>query len=389
MESKHLDGNKVILKHEREKSLKNRHPWIFSGAIHKAPEKLEGDIYPVYSSKEELLGSAYFNKKSQIIGRMIAWKDENPEASIRKRIQNALGLREFNEQTSGYRLINGEGDYLPGLIVDKYDDVLVMQITTMGMEKLKPLILEELTSWHKGSIYEKSSLPSRKEEGLPPSEGWLKGEKSGPLIVKENGMSFFVDVVEGQKTGFFLDQRENRARIQALSKGKKVLNCFSYTGGFTLAALQGGALLADSVDLSEKACELVKQNIALNNFKEQNVVAADVFTYLREQPLDYDIVILDPPAFAKRQKDVMAACRGYKDINRVAMSKMPKGSLLLTCSCSHFVDEDLFQKVIFQASIEAGRECRIVGRHLLASDHPVDICHPEGGYLKSLLLQIL
>lgn len=389
MESKQFTDDRVVLKHEREKSLKNRHPWIFSGAIHQAPQKLEGDIYPVYSSKNELLGSAYFNKKSQIIGRMIAWKGEDPQESVRTRIKNALKLRSFDSHTTGYRLINGEGDYLPGLTVDKYDDVLVVQVATLGMEKLKPLIIETLSEWHPGAIYEKSSLPSRKEEGLPPAEGWLKGEKSGPLVVKENDISFLVDVVEGQKTGFFLDQRENRARIQALSKGKKVLNCFSYTGGFTLAALKGGATVADSVDLSEKACELVKQNLALNGFAEQKVVAADVFTFLREQPLDYDIVILDPPAFAKRQKDVIAACRGYKDINRVAMSKMPAGSFLLTCSCSHYVDEDLFQKVVFQASIEAGRECRIVGRHLLASDHAVDICHPEGGYLKSLLLQIL
>lgn len=365
--------------------MKGRHPWLFSGAINEAPALMEGEIYPVFSSSGELLGSAYFNTRSQLTGRFVAFGEEEPRAAVRRHVEEAINRRHFGAETTAFRLINGEGDFLPGLVVDRYGDLSVVQIGTLGMEKLKPLILELLP----GRVYEKSNLSARKEEGLGPFEGWLRGEGSARVEVLEEGIRFLVDPREGQKTGFFLDQRENRKRIRDLAKDKRVLNLFSYTGGFTLAALAGGARVADSVDISEKACELVRQNTALNGFKEQKVVAADVFEFLRGEPIDYDVVILDPPAFAKKERDKIQACRGYKDINRLAMAKMPKNSLLLTCSCSHHVDEALFQKVLFQASLEAGRVVQIVGKHLLAADHPVNICHPEGDYLKSFLLYIV
>lgn len=374
----------ITLKPGREKSVKNRHPWIFSGAIDNAPTDLKGEIHPVLSSSGEKLGSAYFNTRSQITGRFVAFGEEEGEAAVRKNILAAISKRKFDSSTTAYRLVNGEGDFLPGLTIDRYDDLNVIQISTLGMEKLKPLILELLD----GPVYEKSNIASRKEEGMGPFEGWLRGEGKAERVVLENGIQYKVDIAGGQKTGFFLDQRPNRERIRALAKGKRVLNCFSYSGGFTLAALAGGALSVDSVDLSESACALVRENIALNGFSPQNVWAEDVFEFLRSKALDYDLVILDPPAFAKKQRDIIPACRGYKDINRLAMSKMPAGSTLLTCSCSHYVDEILFQKVIFQASIEAAKTAQIVGRHLLAEDHPVNICHPEGGYLKSLLLHL-
>lgn len=374
----------VILKEGREKSALRQHPWIFSGAIKSAPSDRNGEIHPVHSFDGRPLGFAYFNSRSQLFGRFVSFGEEDPYVAIRRHLKEAVSKRVFTPETTTWRLVNGEGDFLPGLVVDKYGDLLVVQISTLGMERLKPLILEEL----QGPIWEKSNLPSRKEEGLAPSEGWLRGEGNPAREVLENGIKYLVNPQEGQKTGFFLDQRENRARIGALAKGKRVLNAFSYTGGFTLSALKGGAVFAHSVDISEKACRLVRENIALNGFEPQEVFEEDVFEFLRRRPLDYDLVILDPPAFAKREKEVIQACRGYKEINRQAIAKMPKGSLLLTCSCSHFVDEALFQKVVFQASNEAGRECQILGRHLMAADHPLNLCHPEGDYLKSLLLYV-
>lgn len=375
---------KVILKPGREKALYNRHPWIFSGAIDTRPNPCSGEIMPVYSSKGDLLGHAFLNSKSQLIGRVVSFGNEDPYDAIKRHLEEALRARQFNDQTSAYRLVNGEGDFLPGLIIDQYDDLAVMQIGCLGMEKLKPFILQHLPFDH---VYEKSDLPSRREEGLLPFEGWLKGKKDN-LVIKENGLKFKVSL-EGQKTGFFLDQREMRELIRRLAKEKRVLNTFAYSGGFSIAALAGGAKEVVSVDISEPAVKLIGENIRLNGFPEQKNIVADVFEYLRKESLDYDIVILDPPAFAKKAKDVVQACRGYKDINRLAMSKMPKGSLLLTCSCSHHVDEKLFQQVVFQASIEAQREVQILSRHHLAMDHPINVACPEGEYLKSFLLRVL
>lgn len=375
---------KVILKPGREKALYNRHPWIFSGAIDTRPNPCSGEIMPVYSSKGDLLGHAFLNSKSQLIGRVVSFGNEDPYDAIKRHLEEALRARQFNNQTSAYRLVNGEGDFLPGLIIDQYDDLAVMQIGCLGMEKLKPFILQHLPFDH---VYEKSDLPSRREEGLLPFEGWLKGKKDN-LVIKENGLKFKVSL-EGQKTGFFLDQREMRELIRRLAKEKRVLNTFAYSGGFSIAALAGGAKEVVSVDISEPAVKLIGENIRLNGFPEQKNIVADVFEFLRQESLDYDIVILDPPAFAKKAKDVVQACRGYKDINRLAMSKMPKGSLLLTCSCSHHVDEKLFQQVVFQASIEAQREVQILSRHHLAMDHPINVACPEGEYLKSFLLRVL
>lgn len=386
--------NRVVLKPKREKPLLNSHMWIFSGAVASLPEFNDGSILPVYSSDEKLLGSAYFNKRSSIIGRMVAFGDVDPIVAIKANLAHAVKCRSqlfAKEHCNGYRLINGEGDSLPGLVVDRYDDVLVMQIGTLGMEKLKPLLIEwfveHLTPL---AIYEKSNLPTRKEEGLPPSATLLYGADVSVVDIIESGLKFSVDIPKGQKTGFFFDQREMRKIVQTKAHGKRVLNCFSYTGGFSIYALAGGASHVDSVDISESAIALAEQNAAINGFgsSQCSFYSADVFEFLRDRKLNYDLVILDPPAFAKKQKDVVAACRGYKEINRLAMKNMPKGSLLLTCSCSFHVDSDLFQKVVFQAAVEAGRTVRIIGHHTLACDHPINICHPEGEYLKSLLLYL-
>lgn len=380
------------LKTGKEKPLRNRHHWIFSGAIESLPNVPNGSMIQVVSHAGECMGSAYINRQSSILGRMIAFGNVNPETAIQENIGKALSLRQsfMPTHTTGYRLINGEGDALPGLIVDRYGDILVLQISTLGMEKLKPLILDALTrALSPKGIYEKSLLPSRKEEGLAPFSGLLAGTVPERVEFTEYGLKFIADPIHGQKTGFFLDQREMREWVRELSKGKRVLNAFSYTGGFSVFAAAGGAAQVDSVDISTEAIDLAKQNMQLNGYLNDahQFYIEDAFEFLRK-PLNYDLVILDPPAFAKRAKDVVQACRGYKEINRQAMEKMPAQSLLLTCSCSYHVDEALFQKVLFQAAIEAKRSVRIIGRHRQAMDHPVNLFHPEGNYLKSFLLAI-
>jgi len=396
--SKSLLENAVILKKGKEKPILGRHHWIFSGAIQNLPEFEDGSLLPVFSYEKLPLGWGYFNRKSALTGRMISFGEvegTDPKKIIEKHLDFAHQLRvQFfqNGQTTAYRLVNGEGDLLPGLIIDCYNDTFVLQISTLGMKKLTPLIVSWLVkTFNPKAIYEKSLLPSRKEEGLSDYQGIHVGEvPAAEIIISENGLKFAVSILHGQKSGFFLDHREMREQIRHLSKNKKVLNCFSYTGGFSVYAAAGGAKSVDSVDISESAIIQAKKNMVLNGFDsdENHYFAEDVFLFLREKPLNYDLVILDPPAFAKKQKDVIQACRGYKEINRVAMQKMPKGSLLLTCSCSYHVDEKLFQQLIFQAAVEAGKEVKILGRHRMGFDHPINICHPESDYLKSLLLLV-
>lgn len=379
--------SRVVLKPGKEKSLLNRHPWIFSGAIESRPKHAPGEIFPVYSSGGKLLGSGYFHPENSIAGRMINFTAENPLETIRQKFKTALDLRNALVPTEGRRLINAEGDGLPGLIIDQYADILVMQIHTAGMEKLKNFLVDELVKLLKPkAIYQKCTAAARRQEGLEDAKGLLYGTETPEVTITEHGISYIVSIVEGQKTGFFLDQREMRKKILELSHTKKVLNCFAYTGGFSLAALKGGASVVHSVEISEEACKLAERH----NFdsSRHSIFQADAFDFLRTKPLNYDIVILDPPAFAKKRSDVVMASKGYREINRAALQKMPPGSLLLTCSCSSYIDAPLFQQLIFQASSDAGRSVIILGRHIQAPDHPVSIYHPEGAYLKSLLLYI-
>lgn len=383
----------VILKRNKDKAIRNRHHWIFSGAVKSLPTFEDGGILPVRSDNGDLLGYAYFNRESSIIGRMLSFDETPPLEAIEKNVDSALALRKrlLDEKTNACRLINGEGDNLPGLIVDRYDDVLVVQVATLGMEKLKPFLLDLLArKISPRSIYEKSNLPTRREEGLSDFEGLLYGERVETVEIKEEGLRFLVEIIGSQKTGFFLDLKEMRRLVRSLAKGRKVLNCFCYTGAFSIAALAGGALKVDSADSSERAIALAKRNFLLNGYSEEanGFFIKDVFELLRRRELPYDFIILDPPAFAKKKTDVVQACRGYKDINRLAMQKILPKSLLLTFSCSHFVDEALFQKVIFQAAAEAGRRVRLLQKHHLAYDHPVNIYHPESEYLKSFFLYI-
>lgn len=386
------DARKVILKPGREKALSYRHPWIFSGAVDTLPSLENGEILPVYSASGAFLAKAYFHTTNSICGRVLTFEEEPIEQVIEKRIAQAAALRSkmFDRSvTNCYRLINAEGDFLPGLVVDLYDDIAVVQVNTCGMERLKPLFIEKLKQiLSVRGIYEKSHSGARRQEGLIDTSGPLFGEFPSEILVKENGILFLVPIEKGQKTGFFLDQRQMRQAIATLSRGKRVLNCFSYSGGFSLFALQGGASHVVSVDISEEACSYARENTLLNHFSQSShtVISADVFDFLKSCKESFDIVILDPPAFAKKKQDVTEACRGYKEINRRAFEILPPLSFLMTCSCSHFVDDTLFQQVVFQSALEAKREAAICSRHLQAVDHPVSLFHPEGDYLKGLLL---
>jgi len=384
----------VILKKNRDKPIRQRHHWIFSGAVQSLPDFEDGEILPVAASGGEFLGSAYFNRKSAIIGRMLSFDRTPPLRSIEQRLSEALALRRKLVQptSNAQRLVNGEGDGMPGLVVDRYDDVLVIQIATLGMERLKSVIVDHLVkALSPRSIYEKSDQPTRREEGLPEFEGRLYGEEVKTVEIREDGLRFLVEIQGSQKTGFYLDLREMRRLVRSVAEGRRVLNCFCYTGGFSAAALAGGAVSVDSIDSSEPAISVAKRNLSLNGFSENGngFVAADVFEFLRRETPPYDFVILDPPAFAKRKTDVIPACRGYKDINRLALKKTGAHGLLLTLSCSHFVDEALFRQVVFQAAAEAGRDARIIQRHRLAYDHPINVYHPESEYLKGFLLYVL
>ncbi|MFA6118749.1 MAG: class I SAM-dependent rRNA methyltransferase [Parachlamydiales bacterium] len=383
-----------ILKKGKEKSLLQRHPWIFSGAIEFSPENyVNGSIYKIYSYDDVLLGYGYANSETSISIRMLCFSNADPFDAIAHNIKNAIAFRKalFDENiTNAYRLINSEGDLLPGLIVDYYNGHLVIQVQTLGMEKLKSFIIDTLLSElpKTKSIYEKSLSASRTEEGLTPFEDHLFGENTGDITVIENGIKFYVNYATGQKTGFFLDQREMRAFVGSVSTNKKVLNCFSYTGGFSIYALKNDAKLVDSVEISKTANDCAKNNLKLNNLDDQRFFTEDVFSFLQREDLNYDLIILDPPAFAKKRKDVQNASGAYKKLHSLVFQKAKPKTVLVTSSCSYYFDFELFKKTIFFAAYEAKRDIKIIGFHRLASDHPINIYHPQMDYLKSLVLYI-
>lgn len=381
--------SRAIIKKGREKALLRGHPWIFSGALASLPKVAPGSILPIYSAEGEFLAQGYFNPGNSLVGRILSFNEGDVKIELRKKLIEAFALRTnfFDSKTNAYRLINAEGDGIPGLIVDSYNGYLVIQVHTQGIENLKSFFIEQLIdlAQPKG-IYEKSLSPSRQEEGLQPVEGLCYGEIPETIEILENGLKFAVSIPHGQKTGFFLDQRSMRAQIGQLSKGRKVLNCFAYSGGFSIYALNGGAESVTSVDSCAKACELAQKNTTLNNLQGHTVVQSDVFEFLDRADFNYDLVILDPPAFAKKKGNINHALKGYQRLNEKVLRKLPPRSLLLTCSCSYFIDETMFQLALFTASRRAERNVRIIGKQSLAPDHPISITHPEGSYLKSLLL---
>lgn len=390
-----MRSNGITLKKGKENIFHNQHLWIFSGAIESFPEEFQqGHIYPIYNYNGECLGSGYFHKGHSLCGRILSFGSVDPLQSIYHHLERALKFRAslFDGQvTNAFRIVNGEGDLLPGLVIDQYGEYLVLQSGTLGMDLLKNHIVEFLIGQKRWKgIYEKSVGSSRKEEGLKEIIGTLYGEEIEEFAILEYGLRFNVNWKKGQKTGFFLDQREMRKQIQHLSYGKSVLNCFCYSGGFSVYAAAGGAKHIDSIDVSAQAISWAKHNLVMNGYPEQQsrCIAQDAFKFLTEESLDYDLVILDPPAFAKKKQDIPQATKGYREINFQAMSKMPKGSILLTCSCSYYIDSTLFQTIIFQAAKMAKKNVQIIGNHTIAMDHPINLFHPESSYLKSMLLYL-
>ncbi len=385
-----------ILKKGKEKALQNRHPWIFSGAIDEIDNTLTpGDLIEVLSSKKEYLATGYFNPHSQISVRVLSFSNQKiGQEFFEKRIKDAIYLRSnyFKENTNAYRLIHSEGDFLPGLIVDRYGDFLAVQFLTAGMDRFRDVIAgilsEELRP--KG-IFERADAKERELEKLGSKNGVIFGEAPPEKIeILENGLRFLVNLREGQKGGFFLDQRENRKLIESVSSGRKVLNCFSYSGAFSVYGARGGALEIVSVDSSQPALELADENFKLNQLNvSHKTVKKDVFEFLREDKSEFDLIILDPPAFCKNKQQIDQAARGYKDINLQAIKKLSARGLLFTASCSSFISPDLFQKIIFGAAKDASRDLRIIQKTSHALDHPINIYHPEGEYLKGLLCQVL
>ena len=386
----------LILKPGHEVHVKNRHHAIFRSAILKPPDGKPGDIVEVHSGTKEFLCYATWNPKAYICARAIAFRAGDPLAELRLNIERAIGMRKgffVNEDTTAYRLINAEGDAIPGLIVDLYGDILVVQFTTLGMDRLREWVCEILNAMLKPKgIYEKSTGTARKTEGLELCEEWIGKKNEEQFTVHERGLKFAINLTTSQKTGLFLDQREMRSLVQKYAKDRTVLDCCSYVGGFSLAALKGGARYADAVDYDSEALESAKENMKINDIDPQKFQSfrSDAFDFLRKRPLGhpYDFIILDPPAFAKRSTDLEPAKRAYTDLNRLAMQALPPGSLLLTCSCSYQMNPELFQTIIFHAARQANRSVKILQRHRQAVDHPVNIYHPETDYLKSLLLWV-
>lgn len=396
----------LTLKPRTEVHLKNRHHAIFQSAVQQAPVVENGGIVEVRSSTNEFLCYATYNKDAYICARAISFESGDPMESLKKSIERSVHMRrEFfkNEDTNAFRLINAEGDMIPGLIVDQYADIVVLQSTTLGMDVLREWIADLLMELVKPkAIFEKSTSTARKKEGLDQVERWLRGtpsfakasggEGDEQVTVRERGLSFLIDLVGSQKTGLFLDQREMRAMVKSVAKDRTVLDCCSYVGGFSLNALAGGAKSADAVDYDKDAIAHAGKHMEMNgiDLKNFNSYAEDVFVFLRRRPLPrpYDFIILDPPAFAKRSSDIEQAKKAYTDMNRMALAALPSGGLLLTCSCSYHVDMQLFQTIVFHAARQAKRSVRILSRHRQAFDHPINLYHPEVDYLKSLLLWV-
>jgi 23S rRNA (cytosine1962-C5)-methyltransferase len=391
----------IYLRKGKEKAVRQLHPWIFSGAIEKITGKPEnGDLVRVLDSKGDFLASGFYNSQSRVAVRVLAWDAEQviDETWWRSRVQQAVGARKqvlASDETNTCRLIFSEADYLPGLIVDKYADFLSVQILTSGMEKAKAIWLDELQKLLKPKgIFDRSDANARAHEGLQASSGILAGEAPPEFIeVVENGIRYQVNIADGQKSGFYCDQRENRKKVATHTKGKVVLDCFSYSGGFTLNALAAGAKKVVSVDSSALAIDTLKKNIKLNGFKtsQQTYIQSDVNKQLRvflESGDKFDLIVLDPPKYAPSRSALTKASRAYKDLNRLAMGLLNSGGLLATFSCSGAVDIDTFKQILAWAALDAGKEVQFIDQFCQPEDHPIRSSFPEGEYLKGLLCRV-
>lgn len=388
---------RVILQSGKEKPVLRGHPWVFSGAV----AKIEGEISPgetveVYSNVGHFLGRGYFNPHSQIIVRLLTQKKEElGERFFRERISRAAILREawLTGKTNAYRAINGEGDYLPGMIADRYGEVLVLQFLTAGTERLKGFFIDLVVDhFRPESVYERSDAGTRREEGLSESQGLLFGKEVPDRIeTEEYGCRFRVNVKRGQKTGFYLDQRENRFSLQALSRGKKLLDCFCYTGAYAMHGGLGGAKELVLIDSSEEALSMAEEHFELNHLEKtpHRLIRGDAFEVMRGLDPEYDIILLDPPPFAKKKGHLAKASRGYKDLNLWALRLLKTEGLLFTFSCSQHISWSLFQQILFSAALDAGRKVQVLSRRGHPIDHPFHLFHPEGEYLKGMVCRVL
>lgn len=385
----------VVLKTGRDRPIRQRHPWIFSGAIDRIdPAAADGDVVDVVTRQGEFLARGYLNRRSQIVVRLLTWHEiELIDGDFwARRLARSIHVR---PASTARRLVNAESDGLPGLVIDQYGDWLVIQALTLGIEQVKAQIVDQLNEVLKPrGIYERSDVDVREKEGLPPSTGVLTGDEPPDRIeIDEDGRRFLVDVKHGHKTGFYLDQRDNRRKIKPYVRDAEVMNLFSYTGGFAVAALSAGAKSVLNVDSSADVLSLAKENLRLNDLaaNDDDFVEADAFSYLRKlrsEKRTFDVIIADPPKLAHSQAQLERAARAYKDLNLISMQLLRPGGYLITFSCSGLVPPDLFQKIVFGASIDAGREVQIVERLSQASNHPILLSFPEAEYLKGLICRV-
>jgi len=389
---------RIILKSGKGQSVMRLHPWIFSGAIENIKGKpKEGDVVEIYSHDGEFLATGHYQVGS-IAVRLFSFQQIRPDLSFwQKKIQNAYDLRTMlrltgNKNSNVYRLVNGEGDGMPGLIIDYYNGIAVIQAHSIGMYRLRDTFAGVLKEIYKGrllAVYDKSENSIPVKAGLGVKDEFIFGNQS-IIEVRENGYRFSIDVGSGQKTGFFIDQRDNRELLSRYVNGRNVLNMFCYTGGFSVYALMGGAALVHSVDSSAQAVEQTNRNVSLNldETERHQAFNAEAFGFLNDIPDRYDVIILDPPAFAKHQDALSNALQAYKRLNAKAIEQIRPGGILLTFSCSQVVTKENFRKSVFAASANTGRHVRLLYQLAQPPDHPVSIYHPEGEYLKGLMLQV-
>lgn len=387
---------RVILKRGKEESLKRFHPWVFSGAIARMDKVEEGDLVTVYDHEGNLIGNGHFQIGS-IAVRILSFDDTEIDANFFLRrlaeaykMRQALGL--LRPDNNAFRLVHGEGDFLPGLVIDIYGTTAVMQAHSPGMHFARHLIADALTQLPDGvvkNVYYKSETTLPYKAQLDPQNTYIKGTFDSDVAM-ENGLKFHVDWLKGQKTGFFVDQRENRALLEHYAKDRRVLNMFCYTGGFSFYALRGGAELVHSVDSSAKAISLTDANVELNfpDCERHQSFAVDAFKYLDEMTTSYNLIILDPPAFAKHKSALRNALIGYRKLNAKAFEKIEPGGILFTFSCSQAVNKEQFRLAVFSAAAMSKRKVRILHQLTQPADHPINIYHPEGEYLKGLVLYV-
>jgi 23S rRNA (cytosine1962-C5)-methyltransferase len=386
----------LTLKPGREKSLKRRHPWVFSGAVAKLPDVIDvGETVEVRGSSGEFLAVAACNPQSQIVARVWNWREGDIEAGFfRDRIAQAVALRRrVLPDCDALRLVHAESDGLPGVLIDRYGDVVVIQLSSAGAMRWRDAIVDAIDfAVRPKTIFERSDADVLALEGLQPRVGVLRGEPPPQdMTVIDSGAKFEIDVPHGHKTGFYLDQRDNRRRLREFAAGCEVLDCFAYSGGFTINALKGGASRVTSVDSAGPALQLLRRNAILNDLAAPECIEGDVFQVLRklrDQARSFDLIVLDPPKFAPTAAHAEKAARAYKDINLLGFKLLRPGGLLFTFSCSGGVSRELFQKIVAGAALDAGVDAQIVGHMSAGADHPIALNFPEGEYLKGLICRV-